>query len=146
MPGFIPWRTIDPRLGSGRSIWIATTRPDGRAHAVSVWYLWDGANPCLVTGRQTQKAKNVARNPWVVVHAGAGDDAIILEGSAEIVTDAEDRRRIDAACREQYVDPHGGAQATIGNAGDNLYRVHVRCPMAWAYGVRGTRTDRTFDA
>jgi PPOX class probable F420-dependent enzyme len=143
--GFIPWSTIDLRLRSQRSLWLATTRPDGRAHAVPVWCLWDGAALYFVTGRGTQKAKNLARQPSVVVHAGDGDDAIILEGSTEIVTDANELKRVDAAYREKYVDPHSGARATIFNEGDDLYRLRVRRVMAWAYGAVGTRTDWTFD-
>jgi PPOX class probable F420-dependent enzyme len=143
--GFIPWAAIDLRLRSQRSIWLATTRPDGRAHAVPVWYIWDGAALYFVTGRRTQKGKNLARQPWVVVHAGDGDDAIILEGSTEIVTDAGELERVDAAYREKYVDPHSGARATIFNAGDDLYRLRPRRAMAWAYGAVGTRTDWAFE-
>jgi hypothetical protein len=50
---------------------------------------------------------------------GDGDDAIILEGRAEIVTDRDDLARIDAAYREKYVDPGSGASATIFNEGDD---------------------------
>ena len=145
MPGFIPWTTIDLRLRSGRSIWIATTRPGGRPHAVPVWYLWTGTSVYFVTGRGTHKAKNLVGQPWVVVHAGDGDDTIILEGPATIVTDDEELHRVDAAYREKYVDPHSGAQATIFNDGDDLYRVRVRRAMAWEYGVVATRTDWTFE-
>jgi PPOX class probable F420-dependent enzyme len=141
MPGFIPWSTVDARLRAARSIWMATTRPDGRAHAVPVWFVWDGTGLYFVTGRGTQKARNLVRQPWVVVHAADGDDALIVEGWAEIVTDPEEQRRIDAAYGEKYVDPHGGARATIHNEGDDLYRVWIERVMTWAYGVVATRTD-----
>ena len=47
--------------------------------------------------RDMQKAKNLAQQPWVIVHSGDGDDVIILEGPVEIVTDHEELNRIDAA-------------------------------------------------
>jgi len=145
MPGHIPWNKVDLPLRAQRSIWLATTRPDGRPHVVPVWFWWDGQEVYFVTPRASQKAKNMARQPSVVVHAGDGDDVIIVEGSVEIVTDPDEQRRVDSAYREKYVDPHSGAQATIFNEGDDLYRVRPLRIMTWEYGVIDTRTDWTFD-
>jgi PPOX class probable F420-dependent enzyme len=145
MPGFIPWRKIDLPLRSQRSIWISTTKPDGRPHAVPVWYYWDGTSIYFTTPRSSQKARNLAQQPWVVVHAGDGDDVIILEGSVEIVTNRDELEQVNQAYMEKYVDPHSGAQATIFNAADDLYRVHVRRVITWEYGVVATRTDWKFD-
>ena len=141
MPGFIPWRKVDLLLRSQRTIWISTTRPDGRPHAVPVWYWWDGQAVYFATPRQSQKAKNLAQQPWVIVHAGDGDDVIILEGAAVEVNDPDELTRLNADYREKYVDPHSGAKAIIPNAGDVVYRVRVTHLMTWEYGVVATRTD-----
>jgi nitroimidazol reductase NimA-like FMN-containing flavoprotein (pyridoxamine 5'-phosphate oxidase superfamily) len=147
MPGHIPWHKVDLPLRAPRSIWLSSTRPDGRPHAVPLWCWWDGDDRSLyfVTGRATQKARNLASQPWVVLTSGDGDDAIILEGPAATVTDAEEHHRIDRAYGEKYVDPHSGAKASIFNAGDDLYRVRVRHVMTWEYGVVATRTDWRFE-
>ena len=142
--GFIPWSKIDHFLYAFRSIWISTTRPDGRPHAVPVWYLWDGRSVYFISGRSLQKSKNLARQSWIVVHAGDGDDVIILEGPAEIVTDRVELERVDAAYRAKYVDPGSGAQATIFEPEADLYRVNVRHVMAWEYGTVANRTDWKF--
>jgi nitroimidazol reductase NimA-like FMN-containing flavoprotein (pyridoxamine 5'-phosphate oxidase superfamily) len=105
-----------------------------------VWYVWDGQSIYFATQRTSQKARNLARQPNIVVHAGDGDDALILEGVAEVVTDEEELARLNAAYMEKYVDPHTGARATIPNEGDNVYRVRVRRIMVWEYGVVATRT------
>ena len=146
MPGYIPWTKIDRYLQSFRSIWVATTRPDGRPHAAPVWYWWDGEHKTIyfITQRSTQKARNLARQSWVIVHAGDGDDVIILEGEAEIVTDRAEQEHVDAAYMEKYVDPHSGARATIFNEGDDLYRVRVQHAMVWEYGTVSSRTDWRF--
>lgn len=141
MPGHIPWTKVDLILRAQRAIWLGTTRPDGRPHAMPVWYCWDGVSIYFVTRRGTQKAKNLARQPWVVVHCGDGDDVIILEGAAEVVADPDERDRVDALYREKYVDPHSGARATVRERDSDLYRVRVRRAMAWEYGVVATRTD-----
>ena len=146
MPGHIPWRKVDLPLQAQRAIWISTTRPDGRPHAIPVWFHWDGASIYFVTKRATQKAANLAREPWVVAHLGDGDDTIILEGPAEVVTDRAELGRVEERYREKYVDPHSGARATIHEAGADLYRVRVRRVMAWEYGIVATRTDWRLDS
>jgi PPOX class probable F420-dependent enzyme len=144
MSGFIPWSQVDLPLRAYRSIWVSTTRPDGRPHAVPVWYVWDGTSIYFITGCDMQKAKNLAHQPWVVVHAGDGDDVIILEGPVEIVTDQEERQRINTAYGEKYVSPRTGAKATIFEEHTDLYRVHVKHVMTWEYGIVETRTDWRF--
>ena len=142
--GFIPWSKIDHWLQAFRSIWLSTTRPDGKPHAVPVWYLWDGRNLYFISARNLQKSKNLRRQPWIVVHAGDGDDVIILEGPVEIVTDVDELNRVEAAYRLKYVDPGSGAQATIFEPEVDLYRVDVRHVMAWEYGTVANRTDWDF--
>lgn len=143
--GFIPWSKIDNCLRAFRSIWVSTTRPDGRPHAVPVWYTWDGSNVYFISARHLQKSKNLARQPWIVVHAGDGDDVIILEGPVEIVTDRAELEHVDTAYRAKYVDPGSGAQATIFEPEVDLYRVNVKHIMAWEYGTVANRTDWIFE-
>ena len=144
--GHIPWNKIDPWLHAFRSIWVSTTRPDGRPHAVPVWFIWDGRSLYFISGRRLQKSRNLARQPWIVVHAGDGDDVIILEGTVEIVTDHPESERVDSAYRAKYVDPGSGAQATIFEPEADLYRVNVKHIMAWEYGKVANRTDWDFEA
>ncbi len=143
--GFIPWSKIDNCLRAFRSIWVSTTRPDGRPHVVPVWYIWDGRNLHFISAPNFQKSKNLARQPWIVVHVGDGDDVIILEGPVEIVIDAEELNRVDAQYRTKYVDPGSGAQATIFEPNVDLYRVNVKHVMAWEYGTVANRPDWKFE-
>jgi PPOX class probable F420-dependent enzyme len=107
--GFIPWQYVDRTLQAQRSLWVSTTRPDGRPHAVPVWFTWDGHTLYFASDGSAQKVRNLEHQSWVVVHAANGDDAIILEGRAEIVGDAAELRQVDAARAEKYVDPKSGA-------------------------------------
>jgi nitroimidazol reductase NimA-like FMN-containing flavoprotein (pyridoxamine 5'-phosphate oxidase superfamily) len=138
--GFIPWNKIDIWLQGFRSIWISTTRPDGRPHCVPVWYWWDGECIYFTSGPKGQKVKNLASQPAIVVHAGDGDDALILEGVALPVTSPEERATISQAYSRKYVDPHSGATATVLDE-DPLYRVDVHRIMIWEYGTVSSRTD-----
>lgn len=143
--GFIPWNKIDNNLHAFRSIWVSTTRPDGRPHAVPVWYTWDGHSLYFISARHLQKSRNLSRQPWIVVHAGDGDDVIIIEGSVEIVTDRAELKRVDEAYRAKYVDPGSGVQATIFEPEADLYRVNIKRIMAWEYGTVANRTDWMFE-
>jgi Predicted flavin-nucleotide-binding protein len=138
--GFIPRNKVDTWLKGFRSIWVSTTRPDGRPHATPVWYLWNEEHIYFASNKKSQKARNLARQPQIVVHAGDGDDVIILEGIVEVVTDPSEWAQVNIAYMEKYVDPHSGAKASIEDT-DNLYRVNVRRIMSWEYGVVSTRTD-----
>jgi len=106
---------------------------------IPVWYWWDGQSIYFTSGPQGQKVKNLAHQPAIVVHAGDGDDALILEGEAVRVTDPQERARVNRAYMEKYVDPHSGARASLVE-GDPLYRVEVRRIMIWEYGTVGDRT------
>ena len=143
--GFIPWNKIDNWLRAARSIWVSTTRPDGRPHAVPVWFIWDGSSVYFISARSLQKSGNLARQPWIVVHLGDGDDVVILEGSVEIITEQAELERVDAAYQAKYVDPGSGAQATIFEPDVDLYRVNVKRIMAWEYGTVANRTDWEFE-
>jgi PPOX class probable F420-dependent enzyme len=139
--GFIPWSVVDRQLRALRSIWVSTTRPDGRPHAVPVWFTWDGHTLYFATHESSQKARNLASQSWVVVHGGDGDDAVILEGTVEVVTDDSELRRVDASRAEKYVDPKSGARDTILVDGTIVYRLSIKHVMAWMYGDIAGRTD-----
>jgi len=141
VPGHIPWRKVDLSLRALRSIWISTTRPDGRPHSVPVWFTWDDGRMYFLAKQDTQKAKNLAGQPWAVLHAGDGDDVSILEGPVTVISDPDELARREVQYREKYVDPHSGARATIYGANAAVYCVRVRHVMAWEYGVVSTRTD-----
>jgi nitroimidazol reductase NimA-like FMN-containing flavoprotein (pyridoxamine 5'-phosphate oxidase superfamily) len=148
--GHIPWSTVDARLRASRSIWLATTRPSGRAMVAPVWFWWDGDadRPRLyfITARGTHKARNLAAQPWVEAHLGDGDEVAMVRGSTVIVAAGDEQVRVDAHYRLKYVDPESGARASIfDNPADDLYRVEIERVIAWSYGTVGTWTEWRFE-
>jgi nitroimidazol reductase NimA-like FMN-containing flavoprotein (pyridoxamine 5'-phosphate oxidase superfamily) len=139
--GHIPWSNVDARLRSLREIWIATASPSGRPDAVPVWFWWDGSSVYFTCASRSNKARNIAREPEVVLHNGDGADTVILKGRAGRVTDADELERIDGGYRQKYVDPHSGARATVFVEDDHVYRVTPRLVTAWSYATMTTRTD-----
>jgi PPOX class probable F420-dependent enzyme len=86
-----------------RNYWICTTRPDGRPHAMPVWGVWLDDTLWFSTGEGSVKARNLAADPQLVVHLESGDDAVILEGTAERPSlDADGHGRVVAAYAAKY--------------------------------------------
>jgi hypothetical protein len=66
----LPWSWAVEQLTDSRNYWVSTTRPDGRPHGSPVWGVWldDGVWICI--GRNSVKARNIARNPAVSTGPG----------------------------------------------------------------------------
>jgi general stress protein 26 len=124
--GLLPWSAAVDKLEGARNYWVSTTRPDGRPHAMPVWGIWlDGAF-YFGTGRRSRKARNLAANPEIVVHLESGDDVVILEGQAEEVTEATDKKRIGEAYAAKYNENADG-----GASDSPLYAVRPRIAQSW---------------
>jgi PPOX class probable F420-dependent enzyme len=98
----LPWSWAVEQLIGARNYWICTARPDGRPHAVPVWGLWLDDAVWFSTGRTSRKARNLDRNPAVVVHLESGDDTVILEGDVTEAHDPEALRRFADAYEAKY--------------------------------------------
>ena len=124
----IAWPDVVVRLERERHYWLATTRADGRPHTVPIWGVWvDRA--LYFNGIPTAGwARNLARNPAVVVHLESGAHVVIVEGLAEdlpTVADGALAARIVAAWDTKY----GTLQPDP--AADGLYRLRPLIVRAW---------------
>jgi hypothetical protein len=82
--GLLPWKWAEQRLRKSHNYWITTVKPDGSPHTMVVWGLWlDGAF-LFSTGRQSRKARNLTDNPHCVVATEQAEEAVIIEGVAEL--------------------------------------------------------------
>jgi Pyridoxamine 5'-phosphate oxidase len=77
--GMLPWAWADERLAASRNYWVATVGP----HASPVWGLWRGGELLFSCGARSRKARDLARDPRLVVHLESGDEVVIVEGVAE---------------------------------------------------------------
>jgi general stress protein 26 len=147
--GHLSWDSIDARLRALREVWVATSDSAGRPDAVPVWFWWEGTVLYFSTHPQSAKARNLMRQPEIVVHNGDGADPIIIRGTAERVRDSVELARVDTAYRAKYIDPHSGAEAPVLGFDEvpaAVFRVRPRLISAWSYAVYATRTDWRFDA
>jgi hypothetical protein len=102
--GLKPWSWALERLEKSHNYWIATSRPEGRPHVMLVWGIWWQEALWFSTGRRTRKAKNIAGNAHCVIGTEKADEAVILEGVAQEITD----RAIWKQIVEIYNRKYGG--------------------------------------
>ena len=99
----LPWSWAVERLEAARNYWLCTTRSTGRPHAAPVWGVWLDGAVHFSTGGRTRKARHLAANPACVVTPERADEAVVLEGVAERVTEPGELSRLLAV----YVDKYG---------------------------------------
>jgi PPOX class probable F420-dependent enzyme len=103
---------IDQRLHNDMVIWLNSVRPDGRPHAVAVWFLWDGETFLIFSRPKNQKVRNLRENVQVLLavddtHNGA--DPITIEGMATLLPAGEVSATFPA-----YLEKYGSEIKNIG--------------------------------
>ncbi len=140
--GLLPWEWASERLSVSHNYWVATTRPGGRPHVMPVWGLWlDGAF-YFSSGRQSRKARNLNDNPYCVVTTERSEEAVVIEGVAEEISDRAQLRPF----YDGYTAKYGMDLEREGFIDEPVYVVRPRV----VFGIRerdftGSATRWTFD-
>jgi hypothetical protein len=150
----IPWSrareqlagTPQPGRGAGRdpgrTFWLATADPDGRPHATAVGALWVDDQVYFVSGPGTRKSRNLATDPRCVITVSLDDLDLVIEGSAERVTDGPTLDKLAGLYRDQGWPAEVSGDAFIApysapSAGPPPWYVYVVRPVV-AFGVGTT--------
>ena len=118
---------------------LGRDRPSRRPHTTPVWGLWVDRAFYFGAGPRTRKACNLAENPNVAVHLESGDDVVILEGAAEVVTDP------DPGLGERLFLSSSTKNGTGSRDVAGSYVVRPRVVFAWSAGSPRTFTRWMFD-
>jgi general stress protein 26 len=125
--GLKPWSWALERIEKSHNYWIATSRPESRPHLMLVWGIWWQDAFWFSTGPRTRKAKNIAGLPDVVIATERTDEAVILEGAAEEITDRTVWKQLATIYNRKY----GGDIEPILTASDgSVFRVRPRVVFA----------------
>jgi PPOX class probable F420-dependent enzyme len=117
-------------LGSAvaRPAIVATTRADGRPHAVPVWYAVDGHQILFTTGAETVKGRALRRDPHLALCVD--DDRppfsfVAVEGVVEISEDVTEVRRWATVVGGRYMGADQAERFGLRNGvpGELLVRV-----------------------
>lgn len=106
--GVLPWSFADERLAKSTAYWVCTIGPDGKPHAVPIWGVWVDGAVCFGGSPEVRWARNLSANPRLSVHLESGDEAVILEGRVDRVTDPKHPlvARVISAYKSKYKMPH----------------------------------------
>jgi len=102
LKGALSWGWAQKQLQNSRQYWISTVRPNGTPHTMIVWGLWMKGIFCFSTGKQSRKARNLAKNSNCTVGTDDSAAAVIVEGQAEPVTDAAIRKQFFPLYEKKY--------------------------------------------
>ncbi len=119
----LAWEWVEARLTAARNYWVSTVGTNGRPHTAPVWGVWFEGAFYFGTSMKSRKARNLAINPFLVVNLESGDEVVILEGTAVVVTEAELVVQLNDAYQEKYnikALQEGG-----------VYRLRPQKVMAW---------------
>jgi hypothetical protein len=106
--GLLPWSWAEQRLKKSHNYWVTTitTGPSKQSapHTMVIWALWQDGRLLFSTGSQSRKARNLQQNPNCVICTEDADEAVIVEGIAEIADLAARRKMIPAYERKYKFD------------------------------------------
>lgn len=105
--GLLPWAWVAKQMDSCRTFWVATIHASQpRPHVMPVWGVWLDDTFYFSTGRKSRKGQNLAANPACTVTNDNGEEAVIIEGTAEEVKDADALEHVAAVYKKKYkMDP-----------------------------------------
>lgn len=95
--GLLPWTWAEQRLEKSHNYWITTVKPDDSPHTMVVWGLWQDGRFLFSTGSKSVKARNLVQNQNCIVCTELANEAVIVEGIAEIA---------DVRARRKFLPPY----------------------------------------
>jgi hypothetical protein len=106
-----------PRLQHEQICWLATVRPDGRAHLTPIWFVWLHDAFWICCNTETVKARNMRANASVAVSLESGSDPVVVEGTAVLHSRPYPADVIDAFEQKFDWDISGDAPDPDGDFG-----------------------------
>jgi len=155
--GLLPWSWAEDRLIRSHDYWLATVWPDGRPHVMPVWAVWfavgtvrrasgdeersgvpdarsrrGGAGEVSGTlwfssSVPSRKARNLRADPRCVMTTDDALEPVVVDGTADVVTDVGDIATFLAASNAKYQTDFGidfldpAVNATFRVASDTVF-------------------------
>jgi PPOX class probable F420-dependent enzyme len=127
--GLLPWSWAVERLSGSRNYWLATVRPDGRPRVMPVWdqdHLW------FSSSLGSRKIRNLQADPRCTLTTEDAAAPVVVEGTADIVTDPDALDGMLALENAKYATDYGIDML------DPSKNATVRVRPRWAFGLDST--------
>ncbi|MFZ0319088.1 MAG: pyridoxamine 5'-phosphate oxidase family protein [Candidatus Sulfotelmatobacter sp.] len=143
--GLLAWSWAEQRLKKSHNYWITTVKPDGSPHAMVVWGLWQDGRFFFSTGSKSRKARNLAQNTNCIVCTEHAEEAVIVEGAAEIA-DVAARRKFLPTYERKYKFDMKGMKQDILSMKEPVFAVRPRLAFGlWEKHFVGKSTRWKFE-
>jgi pyridoxine/pyridoxamine 5'-phosphate oxidase len=103
-----------PDAANSRTTWLSTINEDGSPHVTAVGAPWVDGAFWFQTGDPTRKAKNVARDPRCSLSVSAHEFDLVIEGTAEKITDTDTIARVKSWASCKSVRPEASCRGALG--------------------------------
>jgi PPOX class probable F420-dependent enzyme len=127
--GLLPWSWALERLRNSHDYWVATVWPDGRPHTMPVWGAWEDGILWFSSSLRSRKIRNIQAGSMVSMSTEDARNPVVLEGTAEVVTETTAIQRFLDALNAKY-DTNYGLDFM-----DPKQNASVRVTPRWAFGV-----------
>jgi len=127
--GLLPWSWAVERLSGSHDYWLATAGSSGQPHVMPVWGVWLDGAVCFSSGLRSRKARDLAARPACTLTTDDAQQPVVVEGTAEPVTNVEGVRAFAAAIDAKYGTDYG--VEFYDPALNGVWRV---APV-WAFGL-----------
>jgi nitroimidazol reductase NimA-like FMN-containing flavoprotein (pyridoxamine 5'-phosphate oxidase superfamily) len=128
--GLLPWAWAEERLVVSRNYWMVTVWPDGHPHAMPVWGMWHEGAFLFSSSNPSRKAKNLTANPRCVVTTEDALNPVVVEGTAERITNEKDIAEMLALENAKYGTDY--KIDSLDPAVNSCFRVRPR----WVFGIK----------
>jgi hypothetical protein len=137
------WDKVAERIAASPNYWVATTSEDGRPHLRPVDGVFVDDALCVGGSPETKWVRNLERRPEVSASLPDDDNAVIIEGRVELVTDPDMPVAVAAgpANAAKYPQYFGGEEASPFRP---FWCLRPRRIYAWSltgFPTRATRFD-----
>ena len=105
--GLLPWSWAEERLVASHDYWLASVWPDGRPHVMPVWAVWLDGALWFSSGGRSRKARNLLADPRCTITTDDATNPVVVEGTAERVTDRAQLEAGLAAENAKYGTDYG---------------------------------------
>jgi PPOX class probable F420-dependent enzyme len=127
--GLLPWSWALNRLRDSHDYWVATVWPDGRPHTMPVWGVWDEDVLWFSSSLRSRKIRNIQAGSAVSVSTEDPRNPVVVEGTAEIVTEVPAVQHFLHLMNAKYDTDYGIDFL------DPAKNASVRVRPRWAFGV-----------
>lgn len=124
------------RLRSAYHLWFTTVHEDGTPQPTPVWFVWQGDSFLIYSMPNTQKVKNIRRNPKVSLSYTASENAgtfLVIMGHAAIDQSAPPLDQVPA-----YVEKYAEGIKALGATPEQMAQEYTTVIRVRPTKVRGS--------